>query len=143
MTWWGWMIFGAALFGAELFAIDAQFFLVFFGLSALLVGLGSLLGIIAPEWVQWLAFAFMSLVSMFTFRKRLYQKIRGNVEGFKEGIAGDHVSIPEALAPGASGSAEFRGSKWTITNVGEQAIDAGSSAKVVKTDGVTLHVSKD
>ena len=39
MTWWGWMVLGAVLFGAELFAVDAQFFLVFLGLSAAIVGL--------------------------------------------------------------------------------------------------------
>ena len=45
MTWWSWMVLGALLLGAELFAIDAQFYLVFLGVSAILVGLASLLGI--------------------------------------------------------------------------------------------------
>ena len=48
MTWWAWMILGAVLFGAELFAIDAQFYLVFLGLSAAIVGLMSLVGIAMP-----------------------------------------------------------------------------------------------
>ena len=34
MTWWAWMILGAVLLGAELFAVDAQFYLVFLGVSA-------------------------------------------------------------------------------------------------------------
>ena len=34
MTWWGWMILGAVMLGAELFAVDAQFYLVFLGVSA-------------------------------------------------------------------------------------------------------------
>lgn len=143
MTWWGWMILGAVLFGAEMFAIDAQFYLVFLGLSALLVGLSSMLGIAAPEWVQWLAFASLSLISMLTFRRSLYQKIRGNVKGFKEGIAGESVTVTEALAPGARGTVEFRGTNWTVLNVGDQSIATGSSAKVVKTDGVMLHISTD
>jgi hypothetical protein len=143
MTWWGWMILGAVLFGAELFAVDAQFFLVFLGISAAIVGLAGMIGIAAPEWVQWLAFAFLSLVSMFTFRKSLYQKIRGGVAGFKEGIEGDHVTLSESLAPGAEGRVEFRGTMWTVRNVGEQAIDGGSRASVVKTVGLTLHVHSD
>ena len=57
MTWWAWMILGAFLFGAELLAIDAQFYLVFLGISAALVGVLDLLGIAMPEWVQWLVFA--------------------------------------------------------------------------------------
>ena len=35
MTWWGWMILGAVLFGAELFAVDAQFYVVFLGVSVI------------------------------------------------------------------------------------------------------------
>jgi len=143
MTWWGWMVLGAVLFGAELLAVDAQFFLVFLGISAAIVGLAGMIGISAPEWAQWLAFAFLSLVSMFTFRKSLYQKIRGGVAGFKEGIAGDHVILTESLAPGAEGRVEFRGTMWTVRNTGEQAIDAGSRVDVVKTDGLTLHVNSD
>ena len=60
MTWWSWMVLGALLLGAELFAIDAQFYLVFLGVSAVLVGLTSLFGIVMPEWAQWMAFAALS-----------------------------------------------------------------------------------
>ena len=143
MTWWGWMVLGAVLFGAELFAVDAQFFLVFLGLSAAIVGLAGMFGLSAPEWVQWLAFAFLSLVSMFTFRQSLYRKIRGGVEGFKEGLEGESVIISESLAPGAGARIEFRGTMWNVRNVGEQTIDAGARASVVKTDGLTLHVNSD
>ena len=31
MAWWGWCVFGVALLGVELFAVDAQFYLVFLG----------------------------------------------------------------------------------------------------------------
>ena len=76
MTWWIWMILGAVLLGAELFAVDAQFYLVFLGVSAALVGLASLFGIVMPEWMQWMAFAVLSLFFFFTFRKTLYTKLR-------------------------------------------------------------------
>ena len=49
MTWWTWMILGAVLLGAELFAIDAQFYLVFLGVSAAIVGFASLFGLALPE----------------------------------------------------------------------------------------------
>ena len=98
MTWWGWMILGAVILGAELFAIDAQFFLVFLGVSAALVGLAEMLGMGMPEWAQWTAFATLSLISFFTFRKSLYEKIRGGAKGFRATISGDTVNIVEALA---------------------------------------------
>lgn len=143
MTWWGWMVLGAVLLGAELFAIDAQFYLVFLGLSAALVGLGSLLGIEMAEWVQWTAFAVLSLISFFTFRKALYDKIRGGMVGFKATLSGNTVQIPDDLASGAETRAEFRGTKWTVRNVGANTISGGSTAKVVKSEGLTLHVEAE
>jgi membrane protein implicated in regulation of membrane protease activity len=48
MPWWGWLIVGEALLGAEMFVIDAQFYLVFFGIAAALVGLAGLTGLVIP-----------------------------------------------------------------------------------------------
>ena len=143
MTWWAWMILGAVLFGAELFAVDAQFYLVFLGLSAALVGLAGVAGIAMVEWVQWLVFAALSLISMFTFRKALYSKIRGNVPGFKEGLAGEYLELPEDLDPGQHGRASFRGSDWTVLNDGSTRISGGTRVRVTRSEGLTLHVSVD
>lgn len=143
MTWWAWMILGAIILGAELFAIDAQFFLVFIGLSAALVGALGLVGISMPEWAQWLTFATIALISMFTFRKALYQKIRGNVPGFKAGLAGEFLVIPEQLESGHQGRASFRGSNWTVINEGPGPIAAGARARIVRSEGLTLYVSVD
>ena len=140
MTWWSWMVLGAVLLGAELFAIDLQFYLIFLGISAALVGLASMVGIAMPEWMQWIAFATLSLVSFFTFRKSLYEKIRGGAVGFSNTFSGDTVNIEEDLAAGSESRAELRGTKWTVRNVGNEMIVAGSRASVVKADGLTLHV---
>jgi membrane protein implicated in regulation of membrane protease activity len=137
------MILGAVLLGAELFAVDAQFYLVFLGVSAALVGIGVLLGIVMPEWGQWLAFAMLSLISFFAFRRSLYSKLRDGAEGFPETISGDTVTVPEDLAVGADARAQYRGSDWTVRNVGDVTITGGTRAKVVKVDGLTLHVVAD
>ena len=100
MTWWSWMVLGALLLAAELFAIDAQFYLVFLGVSAVLVGLTSLFGIVMPEWAQWTMFAVLSLISFVTFRKALYEKIHGGVVGFKESLAGNTIDVVNDLAAG-------------------------------------------
>ena len=143
MTWWGWMILGAVMLGAELFAIDAQFYLVFLGVSAALVGLAGMLGIVMPEWAQWTAFAALSLISFFTFRKTLYAKIRGDAVGFRAGLSGDIVDVDAELAPGGEARVDHRGSKWTARNTGSDTIAAGAKAKVVKVDGLTLHVEAE
>ncbi len=143
MTWWGWMIIGALLLGAELFAIDAQFYLVFLGISAILVGAAGLVGLVMPEWAQWVAFAVLSVAFMFTFRRTLYEKIRGGAVGFRATMSGDTLNVTESLAPGADARMEYRGSKWTVRNVGSAEIVTGTRATIVKVDGLTLHVSAD
>jgi hypothetical protein len=137
------MILGIVLFGAEIVAIDAQFFLVFIGLSAAAVGLLGLAGVVMPEWLEWLLFASLSLISMFTFRRTLYERIRGNVPGFKEGVEGEFIVVPSDLAVGAHGRASLRGVDWTIVNGGSSAITAGSRVRVVRNEGLTLYVSAD
>jgi membrane protein implicated in regulation of membrane protease activity len=134
------MILGAVLLGAELFAGDAQFYLVFLGVAAAIVGLAGLFGIVTPEWVQWLAFAVLSLVFFLTFRRTLYLKIRGGGEEYRGSISGESISVTEDLAVGADTRTEYRGTKWTIRNVGDETISGGTRAKVVKVDGLTLHV---
>ena len=143
MTWWSWMILGAVILGAELFAIDAQFYLVFLGISAALVGLALMLGITMPEWAQWLAFAALSLISFFTFRKSLYEKIRGGAIGFKASIRGNTINVNEELAPGAETRIDYRGTKWTARNVGNTPISAGTRATVVEVDGLTLRIEAE
>jgi len=143
MTWWGWLVLGAVLLGAELVAIDAQFYLVFLGVSAAVVGLAGMFGLVMPEWAQWMAFAVLSLVFFFTFRKSLYNKIHVGVVGFRENLTGDTVDVELDLAAGAEARIDYRGTKWTAKNIGNETIAGGSKARVVKADGLTLHVEAE
>jgi len=143
MTWWAWMILGAVLLGAELTLIDAQFYLVFLGISAVLVGALSGLGIAMPEWGQWLLFASLSLISMFSFRKMLYEKIRGNVPGFRAGLAGESLVITEDLEVGQTTRASFRGTNWTVVNEGSGSMSQGDRVRIRRSEGLTLYVEDD
>jgi len=143
MTWWTWMILGAVLLGAELLAIDAQFYLVFLGISAALVGLVGLLGLVTPEWVQWVAFSVLALVFMVTFRRSLYMKIRGSAKGFSSSMAGGSVDVTSNIAPGETVRLKYRGTEWTAQNVCDKEIASGTRAKIVNVDGLTLQISAD
>jgi len=138
MPWWVWVIVGAFLLVAELAFIDAQFYLVFFGTAALLVGLIGLGGIALPEWLQWLIFAALSIASMVFFRRQLYDMLRKHTEQMRSGPTGEEVTVAVDLAPGASCRVEYRGSTWTAQNNGEQPIKADSRARIVRVDGLTL-----
>ncbi len=143
MTWWSWMILGALLLGTEMFAIDLQFYLVFLGISAALVGLAGLLGVAMPEWAQWATFAVLALIFFFTFRRSLYEKLRSGAKGFSQNMAGESVTVMSDLAPGREARLQHRGSEWTALNVGDSEIKDGSKAEIVNVDGLTLHVRAD
>jgi hypothetical protein len=141
MPWWGWIVIGAILLGAELFAIDAQFYLIFVGVGALAVGLLGLLGMEFPAWGQWLLFAGLSLAFMVTLRRQLYEKMRGRAIGIQDSAIGGRIVIVEDLAPGNSCRAEYRGSTWTAINVGEESIPAGTEARIGSVEGLHLNVT--
>jgi membrane protein implicated in regulation of membrane protease activity len=139
MSWWGWIVIGTLLFAAELFAIDAQFYLIFIGSGAITVGLALFIGLDLPVWAQWLSFAGLSLASMFALRRKVYEKLRGAGQALG-GAVGKIVVVPEELAPGGSCRAEFRGSTWKTVNVGKEVIPAEGKAVIDVVEGLTLHV---
>ena len=140
MPWWGWIALGALLLGAEMTLVDLELYLVFLGISALTVGLLELGGVGMPEWAQWLAFSAIAVVSMVTVRRRLYDKIHKNTPELDDPLVGESIELPEELAPGDTCRAELRGSGWTVRNVGDQTLAAGSRVRVESADGLTLSV---
>ena len=144
MPWWAWLVFGIGLLGVEMFVIDAQFYLVFIGLSAAVVGLLGLAGIQLPEWAQWLIFSGLAIVAMLAFRRRLYELVRGRSGQVEERLTvGDRVVIISRLEPGQSDRVEYRGTTWTARNTGSIAIEAGREAIIAHVDGLTLHVTAE
>jgi len=141
MQWWGWMVIGALLLATEMFVVDAQFYLVFLGVAATVVGLAGLVGLALPEWLQWLAFAFLSIVATVGFRQRIYQKFRGTPGHVDEPMRpGGRVTLSAPLPPGESTRVEYRGSTWTARNVDHQALM--DEVQIVHIEGLTLHVRR-
>jgi len=142
MSWWAWVIGGAIMLGAELGFVDAQFYLVFVGSAAILVGVIAAV-MPLPEWAQWTAFAVLALVSMVLFRSRIYRQLRGHLPAVAAGPAGGILTLPVALAPGATCQAEHGGSYWTVRNDGDAPLAPGARARIVSVDGLTLRVRSE
>ena len=141
MPWWSWLILAAIALAVEMFVLDAQFYLVFFGISAALMGLMQLLGIGMPEWTQWLVFSILAVVTMVSFRQRLYMMVRGRTGHVEERLTlGDRVTVPVRLEPSQTCRVDYRGSSWTARNVDERAIEAGREAVIARVDGLVLLV---
>ncbi len=143
MPWWGWIIFGALMLGSELMFIDAAFYLVFIGLAAIITGLAGLLGLGLEYWAQLILFAGLSLVAMVLFRKQLYEKLRGGSSaGYQTGPAGETIKLDQNLAPGDSDRFSYRGTTWTIMNMGAEAMSSGENVRIHSVDGLTLKIEK-
>ncbi|HUN75587.1 MAG TPA: NfeD family protein [Steroidobacteraceae bacterium] len=139
MGWWAWMIGGVILFGAELAFIDAQFYLVFVGSAAIVVGL--LVASVSIEpWAQWALFAVLSIASMALFRGRIYRRLRGHPQEVRAGPSGGVLALPIALAPGECCQTEHAGSFWTVRNDSTAPLPAGTRVRVVRVQGLTLGV---
>jgi membrane protein implicated in regulation of membrane protease activity len=143
MSWWSWMICGAILLGAELGFVNAQFYLVFVGGAALVVGLVSVAIPALASWAQWALFAILAVVSMVTFRSRLYRRLRGHAPAVQWGPAGGVLTLPEALGPAQSCQVEHGGTFWTVRNDSPMPMAAGSRARIGSVQGLTLLVRPD
>ena len=140
MQWWAWIAVGAILLGSELAFVDAQFYLVFVGASAFVVGMLQLSGLGLAMWLQWLIFAVLAAASMLTFRRRIYERMRRGLPAMKGGPAGEIVTLPIALPPGETCRLEYRGGSWSAVNGGHAEIAAGAKARIARVDGLTLVV---
>ena len=142
MTWWGWVIAGAILLGAELSFVNAQFYLVFIGSAAILVGLATL-ALPVAEWLQWALFAVLAIVSMVAFRSRIYRRFRGAMPAIDMGPKGGLIALPVALGAGDSCQAEYGGTFWTVRNDSTTPLPSGSRARIVSVQKLTLLVRPD
>jgi len=142
MTWWGWMIAGAVLLGAELSFVNAQFYLVFVGSAAIAVGLATL-ALPLAEWLQWALFALLAIVSMVTFRSRIYRRFHGATPAVDTGPKGGLITLPVALGAGDSCQAEYGGTFWTVRNDSHTPLPSGSRARIVSVQKLTLLVRPD
>ena len=143
MSWWGWVIGGAILLGAELAFVDARFYLVFIGAAAILVGaIVAATQSIAP-WAQWAVFAALAIVSMVTFRSRIYDRLRGRAPPVRTGPTNEVLTVPVSLAPGETCQAEHCGTFWTVRNDSDTAIPSGARARIARVQGLVLLVRPD
>ena len=142
--WWTWVVGGIALILAEL-AIPS-FFLVWFGLGAVLVGLLMLalphLSLTA-QLAVWTLASLAMVVLWFRVFKRSFHKTRvGTADGEVIGEIGVLVS---AVAPFERGKVRFQrpllGSEEWV-GLADSAIAAGERVRVVAVEGSYLKVGK-
>ena len=140
MTWWLWVALGLVLGAIEL-ATPGGFFVIFFGVAAVAVGLGELAGLDLPAWGQWLAFPVLAIVALRLFRRPLLARLQPSTGGGAVDSMVSEVALPvTAIEPGAHGRAELRGTVWSARNVGATTVAAGQRTRVVAVNGLQLDI---
>ncbi len=139
MPWWAWIILGAVLLGAEII-ISADFYLVFFGLSGLLIGLLALIGLTLPVTAQWLLYAALAVSGVLLYRMKFRAQFLSSSEALGPEIVDEEGTAKEAIAAGARGKVELRGTVWEAINDGTEVLEVGARCTVTRVEGLTLFV---
>ena len=144
MILWYWMLVGLVLLGVEM-ATPGGFYILFFGLAALIVGSLAGLGFVQTEWLQWLLFSGLAILSLLVFRGPLLAWLKKQNKDLPavDTLTGESAIPLEDLALNGTGKAELRGSTWTAHNAGPSPLMKGQRCKVERVEGLTIWISAE
>ncbi len=144
MVWWYWMLLGLVLLGIEM-VTPGGFYILFFGLAALIVGSLAGLGFAQAEWFQWLLFSGLAILSLLVFRGPLLGWLKKQEKDLPvvDTLAGESAIPLEDLAASGTGKAELRGTTWTAHNAGPSPLMKGQRCKVERVEGLTIWISAE
>ncbi len=140
MDWWVWIIGGVLLCLAEM-ATPGAFYLLFFGIAALVVGVLAWAGLVETTWVQFLLFSVFSIASLVLFRRTLTERLNPGEPAEKiHTLEGESGTALEDIPAGGTGKVEVRGTAWNAVNKGASPIEQGQACAVERVEGVSLWV---
>jgi inner membrane protein len=140
MYWWLWLVLGLIFVGLEVLT-PGGFYVLFFGIGALVVGSLTGFGWGGPIWFQWLLFSAISLLSLLCFRPHLVRATRSKERPDPiDTLEGEIALLVDDLPPDAVGRAELRGTTWTVRNGDQRLLVRGQRCRVSRVDGLTLWI---
>jgi len=143
LLWWHWLVIGLLLVLAEL-ATPGGFFVIFFGVSALVVGALAGFGLAGPVWTQWLLFSVLSVISLVVFRSRLLKAIQRDPQRPEvDTLVGEIGHVEAPIAAGEIGKIEVRGAAWSARNTTSSTLGRGARCRVLRVDGLMLDIEPE
>lgn len=144
MVWWYWVVFGLLLAGLEVLT-PGGLFLLFFGVSAILVGVLAGLDLSGPFWLQWFLFSALAIVCVVFFRNPLMRYMQAGQAGARniDTLQGEVAVAMDGIATGGMGRAQLRGSVWSARNTGDGPIAPGDRCTVDAVDGLTIRIRRE
>jgi membrane protein implicated in regulation of membrane protease activity len=123
-------------------ATPSGFYVMFFGLGALTVGVLARLGMAGPAWMEWLIFTVASVAYLLLFRDRLRRRIQPPIDNVDK-LVGEIALPKERIAPGGVGRVELRGTTWTARNEGVAPAEPGQRSRVIGVTGLQLSIKPE
>lgn len=139
MEWWIWLALGLVLMVIEL-VTPSGFFVMFFGLGALTVGVLTRVGVAGPPWMEWLLFSASSIAYVVLFRERLRQRVLQPGKDNVDTLIGELAMPRETIPPAGVGRVELRGTVWNARNDSTVPLEPGRRSRVTRVDGLVLFV---
>jgi membrane protein implicated in regulation of membrane protease activity len=143
MVWYHWLLLGVVLIALEM-AASGGFYIIFFGVAAVIIALLSLAGLSWPLWFEVLLFSVLSVASLLFFRNPIMRRL--NLEGGAadlDTLAGESCSVLEPMAHGGNGRVELRGTTWSARNLGTTPLSNGARCTVIRSERLTLLVKAE
>jgi membrane protein implicated in regulation of membrane protease activity len=142
MEWWTWIVLGLALLLGEL-VTPGGFYILFFGVGALVVGGLAGFDLAGPVWLQIILFSAISVVTLWLFRERLLQASQGGTAYNVDSMVGETAVVMEEIPSNGIGKAELRGTSWSARNIGDGHLTRGERCRVERIEGLTLIVRRE
>jgi membrane protein implicated in regulation of membrane protease activity len=143
LLWWHWFVLGLVLVATEM-AAAGGFYVIFFGIAALVVGALDLAGLSGPVWFQLLLFSVLSIVFLLLFRSPLLRWLNLDVPARDvDSLVGELATPLEDIVPGAVGRAELRGTVWTARNSASSLVRRGERCVVVRVVQLTVFIEPE
>jgi membrane protein implicated in regulation of membrane protease activity len=137
MPWWLWTLFGLTLLLLEVQTFNS-FYLMFFGAGALLVGLLDAIGLVEADWLQWLLFSVLSIVTLVLFRRPILMRLASTGSDRVDNLIGETAIATEDIPSGGVGKVEMRGTVWSARNDGPTPLRKDTRCRVQRVDGLML-----
>ena len=138
MQWWHWLAAGLILVALEM-AASGGFYVIFFGVAALVIGGLHLADAAGPLWFQFLLFSILSVSSLVFFRRPLMRWLNLDQPGRDVDSMVGETAVPlEDIAPGGVGRAELRGTVWTARNTSAVTLPRAQRCTVVRVDRLMI-----
>jgi membrane protein implicated in regulation of membrane protease activity len=139
LSWWYWLLLGFGLLLLELIT-PGGFFVFFFGVGAIIVGLLASVGLSGSPELQWLLFGIVSVAGVLFLRKPLQRRTQVNPDREVDSIVGEIAVATGEIGIQQIGKVELRGTQWTACNIGDSIINAAQRCRVERVEGLTLHI---